>query len=446
MTELFDVIVIGTGSAASGVAAQCRAAGRTVAIIDSRPFGGTCALRGCDPKKVLVGAAEVIDACSRMLGKGVTANEVRMDWQELMRFKRSFTEPVPHRREQSFRDSGIVTFHGRARFDTPDQLRVGDALLSGEQFVIATGAAPAPLHIEGEDLLTNSDQFLELDRLPASIAFVGGGYIAFEFAHIAARAGARVTILHRGKRPLDRFEPELVDMLVERTRKLGIEVHLEAAVNRVEKSAGRLRVHSRSVTLDADMVVHAAGRVPDLDDLQLQAAGVETEARGVKVNEFLQSVSNSRVYAAGDAAAAGAPLTPVAGYQGRIVADNLLHGNRQLADYRGLASVVFSLPPLASAGLTESEARDRQLRFEVHHAKTGEWYSSKRIGEDASTYKVLVEEGTGRILGAHILGDRAEELINVFALAIRAGLHADEVKATLFAYPTHGSDIQYMLQ
>jgi glutathione reductase (NADPH) len=339
-----------------------------------------------------------------------------------------------------------VPFHGRAKFVASDQLQVNGQVLKGKQFVIATGATPARLHFEGEDLLVSSDHFLEMEKLPATIAFVGGGYIAFEFAHIAARAGARVTILHRGKRPLERFEPELVDLLVERTRKLGIDVHLSSAVERIEKAGGKLRVHAGSVTVEADMVVHGAGRVPDLDDLQLETVGVEAGKQGVKVNEFLQSVSNPRVYAAGDAAASGAPLTPVAGYHGRIVAANLLKGNREKADYRGLASVVFTLPPLASAGVTEHEAGEQNLKFKVNHQKTATWYSSRRVGEEFSAFKVLVEEGSGRILGAHLLGDRAEEVINVFALAIRAGLRADEVKGTLFAYPTHGSDIQYMLQ
>src|ERR1700737_4417398 len=166
MTRKFDLVVIGTGSAASAVASRCRAAGWQVAIIDSRPFGGTCALRGCDPKKVLVGAAEAIDWARRMHGKGIRAEELRIDWQELMRFKRSFTEPVPKNREEEFARAGLAAFHGRARFVGRSSVQVNDDVLEGRFVVIAAGRKPADLKIPGTDLLTTSEQFLELDELP----------------------------------------------------------------------------------------------------------------------------------------------------------------------------------------------------------------------------------------------------------------------------------------
>ena len=196
----------------------------------------------------------------------------------------------------------------------------------------------------------------------------------------------------------------------------------------------------------ADIVVHGAGRVPDLDDLDLEAACVERTARGVKVNEFLQSVSNPSVYGAGDAAdTPGPPLTPVAGYEGRIVGANLLEGNRWKADYSAVPSVVFAIPPLASVGFQEDEAREAGLKFRVIHQDTAGWYSSRRVAEECSGFKMLVEEPGEKILGAHLLGPQADELINLFALAIRKGLRATDLKETLFAYPTHASDVAYML-
>lgn len=194
------------------------------------------------------------------------------------------------------------------------------------------------------------------------------------------------------------------------------------------------------------MVVHAAGRVPEIDDLNLNTAGVEWDGRGVKVNEFLQSVSNPAVYAAGDAAASGGlPLTPVAGYEGMIVAANLLKGNHQKPNYLGIPTVVFTIPPLASVGLSEREAREQGLKFRVKKEMTSGWYSSRRVGETYSGFKVLVEEGTDRILGAHLLGGQAEEVINLFAVAMRSGMRATDLKDMLFAYPTHGSNLPYML-
>ncbi len=450
MTRKFDIVVIGTGSAASAVASRCRSAGWQVAVIDSRPFGGTCALRGCDPKKVLVGAAEALDRVRRMKGKGVRAEAVCIDWQELMRFKRSFTEPVPKKQEEGFAKAGIATFHGRARFVGPSSLQVNDDVLEGRYVVIAAGQKPADLKIPGAEHLTTSERFLELDELPKRILFIGGGYIAFEFAHVAVRAGAQVTIAHRGPRPLPRFDPDLVDQLVKSSRELAVDVQLGTEVMGVEKRSGQLVVRASASgqqrTFEADMVVHAAGRVAEIDDMNLDAAGVAWDSQGVKVNEFLQSVSNPAVYAAGDAAASGGPpLTPVANYEGIIVAANLLKGNSQKPNYLGIPTVVFAIPPLAAVGLSESEAHKQALKFKVKKELTSNWYSSRRIAEKYSGFKALVEEGTDRIVGAHLLGSDAEEVINLFGLAMRAGMRAADLKHMLYAYPTRGSDVPYML-
>ncbi len=449
MAETFDLVVIGTGTAGSTVAHRCRSAGWKVAIADSRPFGGTCALRGCDPKKVLVGAADAVDWARRMRGKGIRG-ESGIDWAELMSFKRTFVEGVPASREERMVRAGIATFHGRARFVSQTSVQVGGTVLEARHLVVAAGMKPRDLSVPGAEHLTTSDQFLELSRLPPRIVFVGGGYISFEFAHVAARAGAEVTILHRGERPLPLFDPDLVDLLVERTRRLGVRLELRTAVEEIELSGGGLAV--RASTSDgervfpADLVVHGAGRVPDIDDMDLAAGGVERDARGVKVNACLRSVSNDAVYAAGDAAASGGPpLTPVAGYEGEIVAANLLNGKETAADYKGIPSVVFTIPPLAAVGHLEATAQREGLRFRVHREETSGWYSSRRVAEKFSGFKVLVEEGTERILGAHLLGQHAEETINLFALAIRSGLGAAELKRVLFAYPTHASDIVYML-
>jgi glutathione reductase (NADPH) len=450
MTRQFDVIAIGTGSAASAVASRCREAGWQVAIVDSRPFGGTCALRGCDPKKVLVGAAEAVDWTRRMKGKGIQAEKLQIDWLELMRFKRSFTEPVPKRREDGFAKAGIAAFHGRARFAGPTTLQVGEETLEGRYVVIAAGEVPANLKIPGAEHLTTSDEFLELNELPRRILFIGGGYIALEFAHVAARAGAQVTVLHRGARPLPLFDPDLVDQLVERTRELGIDVHLGTEAIGIEKGSAQLIVRAlasgETVTFQTDIIVHAAGRVPEIDDLNLDAAGIEWEKHGVRVNEFLQSVSIPAVYAAGDAAASGGPpLAPVASYEGQIVAANLLKGNHERASYLGIPSVVFTIPQLAAVGLSERGAREQDLKFRVKKEMTSTWYSSRRVAETCSGYKVLVEEGTDRILGAHILGSEAGEVVNLFALAIRSGMRATDLKHMLFAYPTSGSNMTRML-
>ena len=431
MAETFDLVVLGTGTAGSGVARRCRAAGWSVAIVDELPYGGTCALRGCDPKK------------------GVAGRSAAIRWSELQRFKRTFTDPVPEDAEAGLTKAGVRTFHGRARFMGRTALQVGEQVLDARHVVIATGARPAPQPYAGAEHLMTSDRFLELDELPGRIVFVGGGYVSFEFAHVAARAGTQVTILHRGSRPLERFDPDLVALLLERTRALGIDVQLRTEVRGVGRSGSGFTVHALSEgvsrAFEADLVVHGAGRMPALAGLDLDRAGVAWDQRGVKVNEFLQSVTNPAVYAAGDAAGSGPPLTPVAGVDARVVAANLLDGNHQSPNYYGVASVVFTIPALASVGLTEEAARAQERKFRVRHERTSDWYTAKRVAEEAYGYKTLVEESTERILGAHLLGPHAEEVINLFALAVRKGLTTRDFKEVIFAYPTAGSDLAYML-
>lgn len=447
MDRHFDLVTIGTGIA-SKAASRCREAGWSVAVIDSNPFGGTCALRGCVPKKILVAAAEAVHGARALAGRGVRA-DVAIDWPALIRTKRETTDPIPGATEEGYAKAGVVAFHGRARFVGPTTVQVGDDRLTGRRILIAAGARPQPLGVPGEELVTTSDRFLELDALPPRVVFIGGGFISFEFAHVASRAGARVTILHRGARPLEVFDPDLVDQLVRRSRDLGIAVEVNANVEAVEQAAQALAVRADvgggARRFDAELVVHGAGRIPDIDDLALDVAGVRRERRGVVVNEYLQSVSNPAVYAAGDAASSGPALTPVADHHAEVVAANLLHGNRRAVDYRGLASAVFTVPPLASAGLSEAAARERVKNVRVHRQDTSGWLSTRRLGETASGSKVLVDEDSGRIVGAHLFGPHADEVINVFALAIRLGARADDLKQMLWGYPTVGSDIPYMV-
>jgi len=257
-------------------------------------------------------------------------------------------------------------------------------------------------------------------------------------------------VLHRGSRPLPKFDPDLVATLVEATRELGVGIALKTEVVAIERKAGHILVRARTPeqeqTFEADMVVHAAGRVPEIDDLDLEAAGVARTKAGVTVNDYLQSTSNPAVYAAGDAVASGGfPLTPVAGMQGGIVASNLLEGNHRKPNYAGIPSVVFTTPPLARVGLSEEEARAQGLQFAVHQGDTSGWYSSRRVALRHTGFKTLVEDGTGRILGAHLLGLHAEEVINLFGLAIRTGITASQLKDMVYAYPTSGSDLGYLL-
>lgn len=448
MSQPHDLLVIGSGTAAQVASARVREAGWRVAVIDHRPFGGTCALRGCDPKKVLVSGEEAVDAIRRMKGHGVEG-EAHINWPALMGFKRSFTGPVPEKQEKRYADQGIDAFHGAARFTGPDTVAVDGQELKARHILIASGARPVPLGIPGEEHVATSDDFLELESMPARIAFIGGGYIAAELSQLAARAGAKTTVFQRGARMLPQFDADLVGWLMESFAALGIDVRTGTAVRRIERTGDGFLVHAgadgQEQAVAADLVVHAAGRIADLDALDLAAAEVALDGGRLKLNEFLQSVSNPRVYAAGDAAGSGPPLTPVASHDGRVVAGNLLDGNRHRPDYRGVPSVAFTVPPIAAVGLGEQEAMAQGLRVRVNSEKVPGWFTARRLAEPVYGYKTLVDEGSGCILGAHLVGPGVDEMINLFALAIRHGLTAAALKDTMFAYPTGASDIGHML-
>lgn len=442
MEKRFDAVVIGTGSAGTAAATQLRERGKSVAIIDERPFGGTCALRGCDPKKVLVAAARVLDEAARWTELGVFDGAPHLRWADLMRFKRTFTDPVPEQRRETFEKAGITALHGRAKFADRQTLIVEDDRIRAEYFVIASGAAE--LHVaKGDDVLLTSETFMELEAMPKSLIFVGGGYIAFEFAHVAARSGARVTILNDNAEPLHGFDRDAVERLLDVTRGIGIDLQLETPVESVERTERGIAVNAKTKngarTFEAENGVLAAGRVPDLDALDLDAAGIERTKKGVRVNEYLQSVSNPNVYAAGDAAdGGGLPLTPIAGYEGKTAAANILGGNTQKTDYRALATMVYTIPALGTVGVMQGQG--------VRSGDMSDWYSTRHVAARAGFYKLNIENETGKLLGATILGPHAEEQINVLALAIRRGLKAAELAETLFAYPTGSSDFEYMAE
>jgi glutathione reductase (NADPH) len=445
----FDLIVIGTGSGGSTAATKCAKAGWNVAQIDSSPFGGTCALRGCDPKKVLIGAAELVDWSRRITGKGIQS-EVILNWPELMAFKETFTQPVPGNREERMIKLGITPVHGRARFIDHSTIEVEGEHLAAKHFLIAAGAKPTPLQIDGEGYLKDSTEFLNLTQLPKDITFIGGGYISFEFAFLSAFAGSKVTILHRGKRPLEQFDEEVVNILLEKAAELEIEIQLNADVQTISKEDRQYLVsgnqNGEKIETITDCVVHGAGRVPDIYDMDLDKADITRTSKGIQVNDYLQSVSNPKVYAAGDCAETkGRPLTPVAGFESHIVASNLLNGNQKKIEYPAQPTTLFSHPPLAMVGLTEKQAKEKKLNYQVKFKRTDDWYSFRRTNETYTCFKTIIDKDSNTILGAHILGSKAEEIINLFAMAMNHNLSTIELKKMIFAYPSHASDIPYML-
>ena len=446
----YDAIVIGTGAGGMPAAYRCAGAGMKVAVIDSHPFGGTCALRGCDPKKVLIGFSELVDCYDRLNGKGISADNLKINWNAMMKFKRTFTGPVPENRDKGFKEAGIDTYRGRARFTSKDAVEIGGTGLKAKYFMLGAGAKPMKLGIPGEEYVKISDDFLEMDELAEKVVFLGGGYISFEFAGIAKKAGSDVTIIQRSPKALKRFDKDVVKWVTASINDAGIKILLNTNPLSVEKKGGNYVVHTSGeagdLQIEAGLVVHGAGREPDIEDMGLDIAGVNYDKKGIAVNEYLQSVSNPFVYAAGDCAATkGYPLTPVAYLEGGIAAYNIINGNKKKPDYAGMPNVVFTLPPMAFTGLTEEQALSAGYKFRVNMEETSEWYSSKRIGEKHSGFKILIEENTGRIIGAHLFGAGSEEVINIFALAVRNNLTVSALKDAIYTYPTKTSDISDML-
>lgn len=450
MTQKFDLVVLGVGMAGLTAANRCRREGWSVAVVDPRPYGGTCALRGCDPKKMLRRGAEIVDAARLMAGKGVYEGDLRIDWAELMAHKRSFTDAVPDKIESGLDEKGIVTRHGPARFTGERTLDVEGETIDARHILIATGQRPRDLGVPGAELVTDSTAFLELDTLPRRILFVGGGYVSMEFAHIAARAGADVTIADRGNRPLKAFDADLVDDLVTHSRSIGIGFEMGAALVAVARQgdalAATLERGGKRFEVAADLVVHGAGRVPDIDGLDLDAANVAHTRHGITVTDHLRSTTNPAVFAAGDVADTnGPPLTPVAVHEGKVAASNMIRGDSLVADYRGVPSVAFTLPEIVRIGLGEADAREAGRNVHIAVNDTSGWYSNRRIGSPVGRTKVIVDGDTDEVLGVHLFGHHYAEAANLFGLAMRSNLKARDLKRMITAYPTVGSDVGAML-
>ncbi len=450
MSRTYDLMVIGAGMAGVAAANKCAAQGWRVAIVDSLPYGGTCALRGCDPKKILRRGAEIIDSARLMRGKGIDDAGLRINWSHLMKHKHGFTDPVPQGMEDGLAGNGVDTQHGHAVFTSANQIEVDGVPYDADRFLVATGARPRALDFPGHEHVIDSTDFLDLDVLPPRILFVGGGFVSFEFAHLAARAGSTAIIIDRGQRPLKGFDPDLVELLVDRGREVGVDLRPATSITAIERGDRGYQVTldraGERATIETDLVVHGAGRVADLADLGLDAAGVAWGQRGVSVASHLQSTSNPSLWAAGDSAdTAGMPLTPVAVSEAKVAASNMIKDTTTTPDYAGIPTAVFTIPELVRVGMLEAEARDHGIDLAVRYTDTSNWYSTYRIGETTAAVKILIDRSSDQIVGAHLLGPEYAELVNTFGLAIKLGLTTRQLKSATAAYPTVGSDLGSML-
>lgn len=444
----FDVFVIGTGGAGQTVAETCVKNGMSVAVADNRVYGGTCANRGCDAKKVLLGATEVWERSKSLKGKGID-DIPELDWKKIQKFKQGFTKAVPAATESRFKELGIKLYHQSPVFENENTLSVEGKTVNAKHIVIATGQVPKALDMEGSGYLKTSDDFLDLKKIPKHIVFIGGGYVGMEFAHMAARAGSNVTILEHGDRPLKAFEADLVAHLVQVSKDLGIQFQYNVNITGIKKLRKNYKVayhkNGKKNKLKTRMVFNTAGRVPAISHLGLEKGKVAFTEKGIKVNQFLQNTTNPNVYACGDVSDHGLPLTSLTGVEASVVAKNILEGNKHIITTPVIPSAVFTLPNLASVGMSEQEAKRRYKKVSVNFESVPQWYNAKRIGASAYVYKIISNDRTKAILGAHLLAPHAAETINLFAMAIQAGLSTSQMKSIIFTYPSWGNDIKSML-
>ncbi len=445
----YEFIVVGAGSAGQSVALAAAQAGNSVAIIEGRAYGGTCPLRGCDPKLVLHAAAETMYRVERLTGKGFT-NLPGFQWSDLMSWKRSFTEPVPESSRIKMQRNGIHVYDDYASFLDEHTLWVKNHRLLGKTIVLATGMRPAPLEIPGHEHLLTSDEFLEMDDLPEEMVIVGGGYIGTETAHICQALGCKITMVVTENVPLEKFDHDLSDLLRQADEARGMTYHLNSKAIAVRATGDRFEVDvedeaGMKTTLVTDRVIHCAGRIPNTEKLVLDKAGIHADEKGrIKVNDRLQT-NHPHVYALGDCAATGLPLTPVGTYAASVLNDNLFQNGDRKLDYYPIPTVAFALPGMASVGMTAKQAEDSDRSISVHYKIATDWFHGKHLNASIFAFKLLVDEERGIVVGAHLLGPGATELINLLYVAIRQEVPVNEIKRMIFAYPTAASNISSML-
>lgn len=442
LTEFtYDVVIIGSGASGTAVAFEAQAAGLKVAIVEERSWGGTCVLRGCDPKKVLVGAAEARNLSTRLRGKGIK-EAATISWTDLMAFKETFVEDVPESRLESFHEAGIETFFGPASFQNENTLQVGNDILSAKKIVIATGATPNTLKVEGQEHIQTSDDFLSLEKLPDSVVFIGGGYISFEFASIALAAGRDVHIIHHNSEPLKKFDPDFVAALVATLKEEGIHFHFDTDITKINKNGEKLHIEGKNgFSLETDLIIGATGRTPNIAHLAIDKANIDYTKKGITVNEKLQTPNHPHIYACGDVAATkGAPLTPVVSMEAALVAKNILGGNEKI-DYPAIPSVVFTSPKLASIGISMEEANANPEKYQIKNHDTTNWYTYRRTNEKIALAKIIEDRETGQIKGAHFLSEEADYMINYIAILMKANLTLADLQSVIFAYPSPASDL-----
>jgi pyruvate/2-oxoglutarate dehydrogenase complex dihydrolipoamide dehydrogenase (E3) component len=444
----YDLIVVGAGAAGSTAAAEARGRGARVAMVEQWKVGGTCLNAGCDPTKALVRAARALHE-TRAAGRfGIAVEHAQTDWPRVIdRVERVIDTIRGGDGDRNIREAGIDLRKGHARLLSPTEVAVAGDLLRGEAVILATGVRafiPAIPGLREVGFITNVEA-VTLPVLPQSLAIIGGGTIAMEFAQIFARFGVEVTVLGRNPRLLPLEEPELVDILCELLVQEGVRVETGVTLEGVSAVGDRKRIAAHRdgtrIEVEIDEILVAAGRTPQVEDLGLEAAGVVYDATGIIADATLRT-SAPGVWVAGDCVAGSPRFTSLADHQGRVAAHNALGGMPvRDAIETVVPTAVFTDPELGRVGLTEAAARQAGHDVRAETVPMRDLARAVITGETAGGVKLVADAATGRILGGSVLAAGGGELLGEIALAVRLGLTCHAIADTLHAYPTFSEGV-----
>ena len=448
MTQHYDLIAIGGGSGGLSVAERAARYGAKCAVVEKGPMGGTCVNAGCVPKKVMWFGASIAHTLAEAASYGFQVGEKRFDWGKLKASRDAYVKGINDWYHTYLSDSNIDEIVGSAQFVDARTIEVAGQQYSADHIVIAAGGAPMIPDSEGAELGISSDGFFELEQLPRRTAVVGSGYIAVELAGMLNALGSDVTMLLRREHLLRNFDATLRENLMEEMLGDGIDILARAQVKKVLREAdGALCIECENgQRLEGfDELIWAIGRYPLTQDLNLQAAGVVVDDKGYIPTDKFQQTNLEAVYAIGDVTGQ-AQLTPVAIAAGRRLSDRLFGGmtDRHLA-YENIPTVVFSHPPIGTVGLTESVARDRHGdSVKVYQTRFTAMYNALTERKQKTAMKLVTVGAQEKVVGCHVIGPGADEMLQGFAVAIRMGASKKDLDDTVAIHPTSAEELVTM--
>ena len=439
----YDLFVIGAGSGGVRAARLAAELGARVGIAEEYRIGGTCVIRGCVPKKLLVYGSRFGGDFADARGFGWSCEGSRFDWPTLIHNVKREIDRLNGVYTRTLENAGVDRFLTRAALEGPHEIKLADRdrLLSAKTILVATGSHPMIPDLPGKEHLISSNQCFELEQLPGSIVIVGAGYIGMEFASIFSGLGAAVTVLYRGDQILRDFDMDLRDGLAEAMRNRGVDLRMETDVASVEKEGGAYRVQlKRGDPVAAGLVLAATGRVPSTMGMGLRDAGVELGWDGRVVVDEFSKTSVDTIYAVGDVTHR-VNLTPVAIHEATAFAETLFNNRPTPVDHSFIPTAVFSQPEIGTVGLSEEKAREMYRSVDIYKAHFRPLRSMVSGRDEKMLMKLVVDMESDKVLGCHILGGDAAEIVQMVAVALKLGVTKAQLDATMALHPSAAEEL-----